>query len=209
MLYSGTSVTLLIGRIGWDVTIPPSPITVSNDNKASASGRFFNSFHQLVTAENVNDSVNNLKIAETDLNVYLAKMKKDSVLEVLNKLFDTNILAIYQKTEEVYSVNYDASGYDSLIEANITVFDQAIGYSMAVRAVQLFITSERSNGAQRKMKQSYDFLKSELEGIKDKDGNVLAVGVNSLFDISIQDANKVLFPTNSLTKPTLTARNYW
>ena len=201
---------LLIGRIGWDVTIPPNPITVSNGNKASTSGRFFNSFHKLVTAENVNDSVNNLKIAEADLNVELAKMKKDSVLEVLNKLFDTNPRANHQNTEKFYSINYSANGYDSLISQFGTVFDQAIGYSMAVRALQLFITSERSNSAQRKMKQSYDFLKSELEGIKDKDGNILAVGVNALFDIAINDANEILFPTKDQTKPTLTDRtNYW
>lgn len=196
MLYTGTSIALLTGRIGWDQAVPPTTLVVDGTNLASVSGRFFNSFHQLVTAENVNDSVLNLKIDVTNLNLYLAKMKKDSVLEVLNKLFDTNPLANYAAIGDAYSLNYTSGGYDALIADKGTVFDNAIGYAMAVRAIQLFISSERSNGTQRKMKASYDFLMSELNGIKNSEGLSIAQGVNSLFETAIKDANEILFPTN-------------
>ncbi len=208
MLYTGTSITLLTGRIGWDQSVPPTTLVVDGANLGSVSGRFFNSFHQLVTAENVYDSVLNLKIDVTNLNVYLAKMKKDSVLEVLNKLFDTNPLANYAARGDSYSLNYTAGGYDALIADKGTVFDNAIGYSMAVRAIQLFISSERSNGTQRKMKASYDFLMSELNGIKNADGLSIAQGVNSLFDTAIKDANDILFPTNHRSQIALKDKTY-
>ena len=210
MLYTGTSITLLTGRIGWDQAVPPTTLVVDASNLTSASGRFFNSFHQLVTAENVNDCVLNLKIDITNLNAYLAKMKKDSVLEVLNKLFDTNPLANYAAIGDAYSINYSNSGYDSLITDKVTVFDNAIGYAMSVRAIQLFISSERSNGVQRKMKASYDFLMAELNGIKNNEGVPIAQGANTLFAEAIEEANKILFPTNYReTKKSLTDRTYY
>lgn len=209
-MYNSTTITLLTERVGWSQAVPPTSLVVSAGNLTSTSGRFFDSFHTLVTAENVNDSVINLKIDTTNLNAYLAKMRKDAVLEVLNKLFDTNDLANYASTRTERSINYDANGYDALINKYQTVFDQAIGYSMAVRAIQLFITSERSNSAQRKMKASYEFLKSEIEGIRGPDGEVIAKGVNALFTLAIEDAKAILFPVIKIPEATLTDRSgYW
>lgn len=197
MLYNGTSVDLLIGRIGWSQAVPPTTLVVDAPNLASSSGLFFNSFHELVTAENVNDCIRNLNIDVANLNVQLAKMKKDSALEVLNKVFDLNVLANYPTSEGVVSTNYDVDGYDDLIASKLGVFDACIGYSMSVKALQLFITSERSNGTQRKMKAAYPYLKAELEGINDTDGNTMSSGANVQFTRSIKDAIEVLFPTTS------------
>lgn len=208
-MYTQTSIDLLIGRIRWDAAIPPTSIVVDADNSESTSGRRFNSFHQLVTVENVNDSVNNLKIGADDLNAYLLKMKEDSVKDVLNRLFDLNMKAKYKQTEDFVSLNYSLDGYDVLIADNASVFDNAIGYAMAVRAIQLFITSERSNATQRRMKQSYDYLKSELEGFKAPDGMVVVKGVNALFTEAVADADKVLFPVKTLSKKYLNALSSW
>jgi hypothetical protein len=209
-MYNGTSIQLLTDRIGWADAVPPTSIVVDAGNMTSTSERYFNSFHQLVTVENVLDCVSNLKIEGADLNAYLAKMRKDSVLEVLNKLFNTNELANYERTEDKISLNYNASGYDALIAERQTVFDEAIGYAMAVRALQLLITSERSNSTQRSIKSSYEFLKSELEGIKDAHGNIIAKGVNTLFTTALENAKKVLFPTKTESaKRTLQGKQVW
>lgn len=197
MLYTGTSVDLLIGRIGWAQAVPPTALVVDAPNLISNSGLYFNSFHELVTAENVNDCIRNLNIDVANLNTQLAKMKKDSVLEVLNKVFDLNVLANYHTSVGVVSTNYNADGYDDMIASKLGVFDACIGYSMSVRGLQLFIASERSNGTQRKMKAAYPYLKSELEGINDTDGNTMSSGANVQFTRSIKDAIEVLFPTTS------------
>jgi hypothetical protein len=208
-VYSQTSIQLLIDRIGWSNPIQPnSVITLSPENGESVSGRFFNSFHHLSIVENVYKCIENKDANEAVVNDFLLKMKKDCVLEVLNKIFDTNPLANNKKTEDLVSLNWKTD-YNTDIQSKISLFDDAIGYSMAVRCLQLFISSTRSNATERKLGQSYELLKVELEGVVNQEGVLIAKGALGYYDASIINAIKILFPTETKSKKRLYGRIVW
>lgn len=208
-MYDQTSIQLLIDRIGWSNPIQPnSEIILSPENVESVSGRFFDSFHQLSIVENVYKCITNKDVGDTEFNDFLLKMKKDCVLEVLNKIFDTNPLANLSKTEDVKSLNYK-SDYTSDIALKTSLFDDAIGYAMAVRCLQLFISSTRSNNTERKIGQSYELLKVELEGVVNTEGVLVAKGAIGYYDASIINAIKIIFPTETKSKKRLYGRSVW
>lgn len=208
-MYDQTSIQLLIDRIGWSNPIQPnSEITLSPENGESVSGRFYDSFHQLSIVENVYKCINNKDIDSDGFNTFLFKMKNDCVLEVLNKIFDTNPLANLSKTEDVKSLNYK-SDYTSDIALKTSLFDDAIGYAMTVRCLQLFISSTRSNNTERKIGQSYELLKVELEGVVNTEGVLVAKGAIGYYDASIINAIKILFPTQTKSKKRLYGRSVW
>lgn len=208
-MYNETSIQLLIDRIGWSNPIQPnSEITLSPENVESASGRFFSSFHQLSIVENVYKCVTNKDIDYQEFNTFLLKMKKDCVLEVLNKIFDTNPLANISVSEDVKSLNYK-SDYSSDITNKASLFDDTIGYSMATRCLQLFISSTRSNATETKIGQNYEKLKVELEGVINTEGVLIAKGTIGYYDASIINAIKILFPTETKSKKRLYGRKPW
>lgn len=208
-MYDQSSIQLLINRIGWSNPIQPNTeITLSTQNLESASGRFFDSFHKLCTVENVFSCIPNKDVNSDSFNSYLLKMKKDSVLEVLNKVFDTNQLANIKKSENVESLNFK-SDYSLDIVNKVSLFDDAIGYSMSIRCLQLFISSTRSNIKQRDIVHNYETLKSELEGVVNQEGILIAKGAIGYYDASIINAIKILFPTETKSKKRLYGRNYW
>ncbi len=184
MRYSDTSIQLLIGLIGWGAAVEPSNIEVAPDNSESETGLYFNSFHQLATVENVFDCISNLDVDNDGLNEFLEKMKKDAVLRVLNKIIDTNSLANVKSNEDRISLNY-ADDYDALIAANANVFVNAIGYAGVIKCMELFITSLRSNVTLRVLKANYEFLKTELSGIKNEQGVLLANGIEQNYGVAI------------------------
>ncbi len=208
-MYNQTSIQLLIDRIGWNYPIQPNAdISLFDENLESASGRFFDSFHQLSTVENVFSCISNKDADNEVLNLTLLKMKKDSVLEVLNKVFDTNPLANLKNQEEVISLNFKKD-YSLDIQNKYSLFDDAIGYAMAIRCLQLFISSTRSNAKERKITQSYEALKVELEGVINEQGVLIAKGAIGYYDASIINAVKILFPTETKSKKRIFGRQPW
>ncbi len=208
-MYDQTSIQLLIDRIGWSNPVQPNTeITLSIENLEGVSGRFFDSFHQLSIVENIYACIANKDVDDASFNDYLYKMKKDSVLEVLNKVFDTNPLANIKKSEGVVSLNYKAN-YSLDIQSKTSLFDDAIGYAMAIRCLQLFISSSRSNLKERKIGQSYEALKVELEGVVNQEGVLIAKGAIGYYDASIINAIHILFPTETKSKKRIYGRQPW
>ena len=208
-MYNEQSKIALEGRIGWSNPIPPNTeITLTLDNDVSFSGRYFNSYHQLVIVENVYLCINNIDISNDDFNEYIAQMRIDCVNEVLNKIFDTNILAKAKSSKLGYSLNFKQDYSDDILN-NLSLFDDCIGYCMSVKCLQMFITSTRSNGGERQIAQSYEFLKSELEGFRNNEGVVVANGVNSFFEASISNVIEILFPIKETKKSTLSFIKIW
>lgn len=208
-MYNETSIQLLIDRIGWSDPIQPNTvITLSSENLESESGRFFDSFHSLAIVENVFACISNKDVDNEELNDILYKMKKDSVLEVLNKIFTTNPLAYIKNQDGLISLNYKTD-YSVDVLTKTSLFDDSIGYSMAVRCLQLFISSTRSNLKERKIGQSYEQLKVELEGVTNTEGVLIAKGAIGYYDASIINAIKILFPTETKSKKRLYGRHPW
>ena len=208
-MYSEQSKIALFERIGWSNPIQPNTqIVLYAINTQATSGRFNDSFHQLAIVENVYKCINNSKITEADFNSHLYKMQKDCVLEVLNKIFDTNPYAKLKVSNGKKSINYKLDYTQDILD-NLSLFDDAIGYAMSVRCLQLFISSTRSNAVERKVAQSYEVLKTELEGVVNQEGVLIAKGANGYYEASIINAINVLFPTEDYVKPRIFGRQPW
>lgn len=180
-MYSELSIQTLETRIGWS---DPSdlPISISADNKQSDSGRMFNSFHSMVLLSNIYATVPVVNMDENSFNEYLLSVRKQAVLSVLNRIFDQN--------KEYISTN----DYSDTIINRSALFDDAIGYSVAVNMIELFISSGRSNLEERNSKMSYQLLKIELEGAKNENGYPVTKGLLSKLDTSIKRAREIIFP---------------
>lgn len=185
-MYSEQSILALETRIGWERPLDTAfAIVLDEEVLAADSERKVNSFHQLVTVENVYAAVPEIDMEVVDFNGFLSSLRRQSALEVLTAIFDKN---------EQYIETVD---YSELILARPRLFDDAIGYCMAIKALELFIASSRSNLLERNAKLSFQNLKIELEGVRNDGGFFVAKGIIYKMERAIQKAQNILFPKNA------------
>lgn len=208
MLYNPTATSKLYDRIGWAEPVLPSTISVDPGNLMADSGRYYNSFHKLATVENVKSCIPNVKADGVALNKALAQMKKDAVLEVLSKVFDTNVRANYAYTQEFISINF-ASDYSDIILGNPALFDQAIGFGAAMKALELFLSTNRSNWDETKIGMNYSQTKGELEGFFTERGVLIGAGLTQKYEAAVITVIDVLFPIEEIDKAKVTHKNWW
>lgn len=211
-LYNENTIQSLIDLVGWSEAVQPSEIAVTSQNVTATSGRYFSSFHQTAIVENVDATLVNPDKTNETLNTLLYKMKRDTVLEVLNRIYDSNPLA-YQSQQQldgriVTSINF-AAEYDLLTANRISVFSDVIGYNMACRCLQLFATSTRSNRLQKIQEMNYEAIKVELEGVFGQDGKMIAKGAFYRYEQALKRAIEILFPTTTRTLNTLKGVHPW
>lgn len=185
-MYNEQSIASLVTRIGWEKPLDTAfAIELDEGVLTADSERKVNSFHQLVTVENVYAAVPEIDMEAEDFNGFLSSLRRQSVLEVLTAIFDKN---------EQYIETVD---YSEFILARPKLFDDAIGYCMAVKALELFIVSSRINLLERNSKLSFQNLKIELEGVRNDGGFFVAKGIIYKLERAIQKAQNILFPTNA------------
>jgi len=182
-MYSDISIETLETRIGWEKSLDTDfAIELDEEVLTADSGRKVNSFHQLVTVDNVYAAVNKIDMEAEEFNGFLSTVRKQSVEEVLTLIFDQH-------------TSYDdAVDYSNLIISKKRLFDDAIGYSIAIKMLELFISSSRSNLLERNSKLSFQNLKLELEGVRNDKGFYVAKGIEYKFRTAITKAQKVIFP---------------
>lgn len=182
-MYSEISIETLETRIGWEKSLDTDfAIELDEEVLTADSGRKVNSFHQLVTVDNVYAAVQQIDMEAEDFNGFLSSVRKQSVKEVLTLIFDQH-------------TSYDdAVDYSNLIISKPRLFDDAIGYSMAIKMLELFISSTRSNLSERNSKLSFQNLKIELEGVRNDGGFYVASGIKYELKTAITKAQKVIFP---------------
>lgn len=218
-MYNTESIQALIGRIGWYEPIPPTTITLATENEASESGRYFNFFNPLVTVENVFASIPNKDVDNDTLNAILSRLKVEGVMDVLSKVYNLNTRATAAVTNNVISTNY-ALDYSDIIILSKSYFDEAIGYSVAIKTLELLLTTERSNRSTVANKEQYDAIPQYLKGWFNKDGNKVSNGLDAIYAETIKKLIDVLFPIiypsgavigadGLVTIPTLKARRLW
>ncbi|URM37142.1 hypothetical protein [Flavobacterium anhuiense] len=181
-MYNQEAVDALINRIGWSELSSGLPFELSDANKTAESGKMFNWYHSLVLIDNVYAAVPEVEMAETGFNDYLAKVRKQAVLNVLSSILDTH---------EDYVPDQDYS--ETIINRPI-IFDDSIGYLVAIKMIELYISTTRSNFSERSAKMSYQALKVELEGAKNDNGHFIAKGLIYKLEQSVKKAQKILFP---------------
>lgn len=229
-MYNQQSIDLLINRIGWYPAIEPSTIEVSVSNQQSESGRFFNGFNPFVIAENVKASIVNKDADNDTLNLTLANLRKEGVMDVLQKVFNLNPRASQETINNVItSVNYEPSLiYDAMIDSNRQAFDEVIGLSVCIKALELIATTNRSNHASNNPKISNEMIQDFFHGAYSETGRVITKGLLARYREAIGMLINVLFPITyppgsevsvggdggisvnaPTTPPTLRARKVW
>lgn len=186
-MYSEVAINTLLKQIGWsDVLSSGLPISIEDDLKLSESGRTFESFHPLVDLENIYASVPEIIIDEEKFNAYLKEVAKNNVLNVVNKIMNQN-------------TNYnDSFNYDATIETKKHLFVEAIGYSVVVQMIELFLTTNRRNFFERNAKDAVVRLKMDLEGAKNERGHKIAYGLKDQLRFAVNNASDIIFPQQAI-----------
>jgi hypothetical protein len=188
-MYSELSITALETRIGWEKPLDSDfGLTINEEVLSATSGRKVNSFHQLVTIENVYAAVPEVNMEADDFNGFLASVRKQSVAEILTAIFDQH-------------TSYDeAVDYSQTIITKPRLFDNAIGYCIAIKMLELFISSNRKNLVDRNAKLTFQSLKLDLEGVRNDGGFYVAQGIKYELKSAITKAQKVIFPLEAIVK---------
>lgn len=182
-MYSEEIIQSLTERIGFGSPQEDSfTLTISEAIQNGASGRIFKSFHSLVTLENIIAAIENLQPTAEEFEAILNELKKGAVLEVLTLVLDSH---------QDY-INDDS--YDASITQNISLFDNAIGYKVAIMVIEMFMSTKRNNIVERNAKLSVSNLKLELEGYRNESGVLVAKGLVHKFENAIKTAQKKIFP---------------
>ena len=165
-----------------------STLELSEAILSGTSGRTFKSFHPLVTIENIVACMYNDGANSEEINKELEDFRIAAVLEIVPLILDKHPDYIVQES------------YDTRISENITLFDDAIGYKVAIMVIQMFMSTNRSNIIERNAKLSVSNLKLELEGYRNDSGVLLAQGLVHKFSKSIKDASDKIFPFKIVVK---------
>ena len=182
-MYSQEIITSLTERIGFGSPQEDGfTLTISEAIQNGDSGRTFKSFHSLVTLENIIAGIEKEQPTTTQFEQILNEYRKGAVLEVLNVIMD-------QHPDYVANDSYDA-----IITENIALFDNAIGYKVAVMVIEMFMTTKRKNIVERNAKLAVSNLKLELEGYRNDSGVLVARGLINKFGTAIKLAQNKLFP---------------
>ncbi|EJL66307.1 hypothetical protein [Flavobacterium sp. CF136] len=192
-MYSQDAIDALITRIGWSDISSDLPFDLSDENETSDSGKTFSFYHYLVLVDNIYASVPDPEMDEEDFNLFLSDIRKQAVLNVLTSIFDQHV--DYVLTQD----------YSSVIEQRSNIFDDVIGYTVAIKMIELFISTTRSNFSERNAKMSYQSLKVELEGAKNENGHFIAKGIVYKLEKSIRKAREIIFPI----LPIVTSKSVW
>lgn len=182
-MYSPESIQTLVERIGFYKKVDSSlSFTISEDVVLSTSGRYVNSFHQLAIVENIYSAVPLSNMPDIDFNEYLQEIKTQSVNEVLTLILNRDVS---------YQLNED---YSNTLIGNPEIFDDAIGYTIAIKVLELFVSTSRKNLAERNAKLAVEKLKVELEGLKNENGKVIVNGIKRERYFAIKQAKAIIFP---------------
>lgn len=165
-----------------------STLQLSEAILSGTSGRTFKSFHQLVTIENIVACMYNDGANSEEINNELEDFRNQAVLEIVPLILDKHPDYI------------PLENYDNRILENITLFDDAIGYKVAIMVIQMFMSTNRSNIVERNAKLSVSNLKLELEGYRNDSGVLVAQGLVHKFSKSIKDASDKIFPFKVVVK---------
>ena len=182
-MYTEQSISTLIDRIGWEKPlISDFAIIIADEVQLATSGRKVNSFHQLASVENIYSAVPELNMEQVKFNEFLSSIREQSVREVVTAVLDQHHL--YDETID----------YSNTISEKIRLFDDAIGYCIAIKVLELFISTSRKNLTERNAALTFQTLKVELEGAKNDNGHFIAKGIVYKKERAIQKAQRIIFP---------------
>lgn len=188
-MYSEQSIQIISNRIGWGKPqVGGFAITVDEATQNGESKRNFQSFHQLVTVENVLAAVPDPNIDAVDFNFKLAEIRDNATRAVLTLIIDLNPNSVLE------------TDYSDTIITNAVLFDDAVGYKVAISVLEMFISTERKNFSERSAQMAISSLKLEIEGWKNESGITVANGLGQKLDKAVRKASIKLFPVNPIVQ---------
>lgn len=193
-MYSENAILTIANRIGWGKPQTDGfAIVLDEAIQNGTSKRNFQSFHQLVTVENVLAAIPNPAILDLDFNAKLDEIRDNAARSVLTLIIDLNPNSILTKD------------YSSIIISNPALFDEAVGHKVAISVLELFISTERENFSARSAQLAISSLKLEIEGWKNESGITVANGLGQKLDKAVTLATERLFQTTK----TVTFKQIW
>lgn len=193
-MYSENAISTIANRIGWGKLQKDGfAIVLDEAIQNGTSKRNFQSFHQLVTVENVLAAIPNPAILDLDFNAKLDEIRDNAARSVLTLIIDLNPNSILTKD------------YSSIIISNPALFDEAVGHKVAISVLELFISTERENFSARSAQLAISSLKLEIEGWKNESGITVANGLGQKLDKAVTLATERLFQTTK----TVTFKQIW
>jgi hypothetical protein len=209
MFYNSTAIQTLIDRIGWAAAIQPSTIVLSSAAAKSDSGRYFSGFHRMAIVENMKPLMPNKDADNTAFSAWLVDLKREGVMNVLDRVFDNNERAFFLIDRDGNRVDISAKDYsETIITINPRLFDKAIGLQVAYNALEAIAVSTRSNGVQRSTQASYEEIKNEQDGFTDENGKALSAGLKGKLTGSISSIIDILFPKATTGQPRIKNASY-
>lgn len=188
-MYSEQSIEAISKRIGWGKPqVDGFAITLDEAIENGTSKRNFQSFHQLVTVENVLAAVPDPNIDAVDFNFKLAEIRDNATRAVLTLIIDLNPNSVLE------------TDYSDTIITNAVLFDDAVGYKVAISVLEMFIATERKNFSERSAQMAISSLKLEIEGWKNESGITVANGLGQKLDKAVRKASIKLFPVNPIVQ---------
>ena len=193
-MYNELAISTLEKRLFWNKS-QNSEFTIALDlsNATGTSGKHFQGFHNLVSIENVYNSVPDTAMTEIEFNAVLTDIRKQAVLQSLTDILDKNTLYLVEKD------------YSDTIINNASLFDNTVGYKVAVSVLEMFMSTSRINFTERNAKLAASNLKLELEGFTNENGHVVAKGIRNYYYAGVKAASKKLFPLF----PTVNSNKIW
>lgn len=187
-MYFAAAIEALVERISWAKALEPDYPELDEANLTGESGRNFQSFHQLVTVENIYDAVPEAEMDADAFNAFLFDLKKQAVLSILPDIMDKN-------------KSYDnATDYTQVIIDNTILFDDAIGFKMCMIILEYLVSTKRTNLAERNAKLAVSNLKLEINGYKNENGFLVATGIRQELSQAIKRATNKIFPFEIIVK---------
>ena len=167
-MFTESNISALKDRLGWSEFEKPVYSTKLNEeNKVKTSGITLNSFHKLITVENVYQCQPERNILDEEFSQYLTELLDNVIRNILTEVYVLESRAIKGK---------DYSGTISEM-TSAGIFDKCIGYCHAVKVLEIFTSSVRSNRIEAIAGHNYALLMSELKGYSTKEGVLVSKGL--------------------------------
>jgi len=187
-MYTQEAISLLINSVGFG-QLSDSAIQLDEPNTNGSSNLIFDSFSKLVTPDAILDAIeaNLLECnnAQSSVRAIFTKLRRDAAIKTLMSVLDASV---------DYQVNED---YSSVIDERLNLLIKPYALAVCADALDMMISSKRTNLSQRNVREAFTFLKMELNGAKNDNGKTVSYGVQSKFDFSVSDAQKIIFPFNA------------
>jgi hypothetical protein len=133
----------LKGRLGWRQPTVTSP-TLDNDNKASASGRYFDGFHALCNIVNIKNTQADSAISDNNFNTLLQLMYQDVALRCLNGVFNVPELVEEKLLFSRYGQSTETVTNTGLFVGYVIEIAQDQSISSQINSVSLYFTEAKT-----------------------------------------------------------------